>query len=418
MLRVGIIGCGDIANLNVLGYLGSQETELVAVSDLDLKMAGKKLERWGLRTVPIYEDYKKMIDHEDLDIVEILTPHHLHAPMTEYCAKAGVPGISVQKPMAHTITDCDNMIRVCKEENVKLKLFENFRFYPVYLRAKELLEQGLIGEPLNFRINTIAMGGPGMYVDIKALLWRRNFEKCGGGSWIYDDGIHKLSMALWLMDQEKVDELYSWIDYFTTVMDSPSYIFWKYPSKESDDPPKYGSMQFTLAPNVYYPNNYYDCDEFIEISGTKGMMWLNQCTGGGNIISKTPQFPPIVVYSGGEVKNFGEELPRDWRYSFINSTEHFIKAVQEGSEPIYTGKQGKNLCVFGKLPYISTQKKRIVRWDEITSENEQNGSCNVEELVDVDGGTYIKYLKRIRKDLKKGIQEGLEHKEFKYQYDL
>ena len=418
MLRVGIIGCGDIANLNVLGYLRSQETELVAVSDTDLKVAGKKLERWGLRTVPIYEDYKKMIDREDLDIVEVLTPHHLHAPMTEYCAKAGSPGISVQKPMAHTITDCDNMIRICNEENVKLKLFENFRFYPVYLRAKELLDQGIIGEPLNFRINTIAIGGPSMHVDMKAHLWRRDFEKCGGGWFIYDDGIHKLSMALWLMDQEKVDELYSWIDYFTTAMDAPSLIFWKYPSKELDDPPKYGSMQFTLAPNVYYPSNYYDCDEFIEISGTKGMMWLNQCTCGGNIISKTPQYPPIVVYSGGEVKTFGEELPRDWRYSFINSTEHFIRAIQEGSDPVYNGEQGKNLCIFGKMPFISTQKKRIVRWDEVTSENEQNGSCNVKELVELDGGTLIKYLNRIRKDLKKGIQGGLEHKEFKYQYDL
>ena len=417
MLRVGIIGCGDIANLNVLGYLRSQETELVAVSDTALKIAGKKLERWGLRTVPIYEDYKIMIDREDLDIVEILTPHHLHAPITEYCAKAGVPGISVQKPMAHTITDCENMIRVCNEENVKLKLFENFRFYPVYLRAKELLDQGIIGEPLNFRINTIGTGGPSMPVKTRAHQWRSNYDNCGGGTWIYDDGIHKFSMALWLMDQEKVEELYSWIDYFTTVMDSPSLICWKYPSNELDDPPKYGSMQFTLAPNLYYPSNYYDCDEFIEISGTKGMMWLNQCTSGGNIISKTPQYPPIVVYSGGEVKAYGEELPRDWRYSFINSTEHFISAIQEEREPIYTGEQGKNLSIFAKMPFISTQQKRIVSWDEITPENEQNGSCNVKEPVEMDGGTFTKYLESLKMDFKKGIQEGLEHKNFKYQYE-
>jgi predicted dehydrogenase len=416
MLRVGIIGCGNIANLNVLGYLRSQETELIAVSDTSLKIAGKKLERWGLRTVPIYEDYKIMIDREDLDIVEILTPHHLHAPMTEYCAKAGVPGISVQKPMAHTITDCEKMIRVCNEENVKLKLFENFRFYPVYLRAKELLNQGIIGEPLNFRINTVQTGGPSIVEETRAIQWRHNFDNCGGGRWIYDDGIHKFSMALWLMDQERVEELYSWIDYFTTVMDSPSLIFWKYPSKELDDPPKYGSMQFTLAPNVYYPSNYYDCDEFIEISGTKGMMWLNQCTSGGNIISKTPQYPPIVVYSGGEVKTYGEELPRDWRYSFINSTEHFISAIQEEREPIYTGEQGKNLSIFAKMPFVSTQQKRIVRWDEITPENEQNGSCSIKEPVEMDGRTCAKYFESLRMDLKKGIQEGLEHKKFKYQY--
>ncbi|MFX1446725.1 MAG: Gfo/Idh/MocA family protein [Promethearchaeota archaeon] len=418
MLRVGIIGCGDIANLNVLGYLRSQETELVGICDTDLKVAGKKLERWGLRTVPIYTDYMKMIDREDLDIVEILTPHHLHAPMTEYCAKAGVPGISVQKPMAHTIMDCENMIRVCEEEKVKLKLFENFRFYPVYLRAKELLKQGVIGEPLNFRINTIATGGPSMPVEMKAILWRSDYDKCGGGRWIYDDGIHKFSMALWLMDQEKVDELYSWIDYFSTVMDAPSFMFWRYPHKNKDDPPKYGSMEFTLARNLYYPSNYYDCDEFIEISGTKGMIWLNQCTSGGNIISKTPQYPPIVVYSDGDVKVYGEDLPRDWRFSFINSTEHFISAMQNGSDPIYTGEQGKSLSIFAKMPFISTQQNRIVRWDEITPENEQNGYCNVKEPVEIDGRIFRKFLKSMRMDLKKGIQEGLKNKEFKYQYEL
>jgi predicted dehydrogenase len=181
MLKVGIIGCGDIANLNVLGYIRSQDAELVAVCDTDLKTAGEKLERWGLRTVKIYIDYKKMINREDLDIVEILTPHHLHAPMTEYCAKAGVPGISVQKPMAHTISDCDKMIQVCKEEKVKLKLYENFRFYPVYLRAKGLLEQGVIGELLNFRINTVSTGGPGMPRGLNSLIWRVKVDICGGG---------------------------------------------------------------------------------------------------------------------------------------------------------------------------------------------------------------------------------------------
>ena len=160
MLRVGIIGCGDISNLNILGYIHSQDTEIVAVSDIDTECAKEQLGRWNLQSLKLYKDYKQMIDKTELDIVEILTPHDLHAPMTEYCAKAGIPGISVQKPMAHSISDCDRMIEVCKDEKVRLKLFENFRFYLVYLRAKELLNQEIIGELLNFRINTIGTGGP------------------------------------------------------------------------------------------------------------------------------------------------------------------------------------------------------------------------------------------------------------------
>lgn len=417
MFRVGIIGCGDISNLNVLGYLHSQDTELVAVSDTDIKRAGDKLERWGLRTVKIYTDYKKMIDHEDLDIVEILTPHHLHAPMTEYCAKARVHGISVQKPLAHTISDCEKIIQVCKQENVKLKLYENFRFYPIYLKAKELLNDGIIGELISFRINTLAAGGPSMYVALESYRWRTNTEICGGSPWIYNDGIHKFSIALWLMDQERVEKVFSWIDYFNGTQDIPSYILWKYPKKHSHDPPKYGTMEITMAPNLYYPSNYYFCDEFIEISGSKGIMWINQCTCGGNFVSKSPQYPPIVVYVNGEVETYGDELPRDWRYSFINSTEHFINVVKNGGTPIYTGEQGKNLCILAKLPYISQQQKRSVFWEEITIESEKDRSCIVETPEKIDPSRLHKYHTRKRKDLRKGIKEGLIHNEFKYQYE-
>ena len=417
MLRVGIIGTGDIASLNVLGYLHSPDTDLIAVCDVNKQKIVEKLERWGLRTTKSYTDYKKMVDKEDLDIIEILTPHNLHFPMTEYCAKAGVPGISVQKPMAHTITDCVKMIEVCTEQKVKLKLFENFRFYPIYLRAKELLEQELIGDLLNFRIITVLVGGPGMPRDLKSLTWRINVDTCGGGPLIYDDGIHKFSMALWLMGEERVEKVYSWIDYFTAVMEAPNTIFWKYPSKKPDDPPKYGSMQFNFSANLYYPSNYYDCDEFIEISGTKGMMWINQCTAGGNFLSKSPQFPPIVVYVDGEVKTYGEDLPRDWRYSFINSTEHFIKVMKHGGEPIYNGEQGKDLCIFAKMPYISQQQNRSVLWGDITPENEDNRSCVVEEPIDADQSGLTNFYRRKMKDLRKGIKQGLKQKKFIFKFE-
>ncbi len=418
MLRVGIIGCGTIADLNILGYLHSPDTEIVAVSDTDIKMAAEKLERWGLRTLKVYPDYREMVNHEDLDIVEILTPHHLHGPMTEYCARAGIPGISIQKPMAHTITDCERMIKVCEEERVKLKIYENFRFYPVYLRAKELLNNGIVGELLNFRINTIHAGGPSMPRDLKSMLWRQNFNLCGGGPWVYDDGIHKFSTALWLMGQEQVEEVYSWIDYFSAGYDGPSYIFWKYPIEKAEEPAKFGIMEITIAPNLYYPSNYYICDEYIEISGTKGLMWINQCTCGGNFISKSPQFPPIIVYTNGEVNVYGNDLPRDWRYSFINSTDHFISVMKNGGEPIYNGEQGKNLSIFAKMAHLSDQQKRVVFWDEITSKNEKNRSCLVEAPKDISGSGLHKYFMRIRKDLRKGITQGLIHKELKYDKDL
>jgi predicted dehydrogenase len=420
MLRVGVIGTGVIANLNVLGYIYSKDADVVAVADTDKKNAKKKLERWGLRTVKIYTDYKEMLEKEDLDIVEILTPHHLHARMTTDAAKLGVKAISVQKPMAHTISDCEKMIKICEKNNVKLKVFENFIFAPHIQKAKELLESGIIGERLNFRINTVLTAGPHMpYSLLKSYLWRVQVDKCGGGPLVYDDGIHKFSLALWLMDQENVEKVYSWIDFFSGTMDGPSNIFWKYPCQNSEELPKYGSMEFSLAPNMYFPSNYYACEEFIEISGTKGMMWINQCTSGGNFLSEAPQYPPIKVYVDGEVKTYGEDLPLDWRYSFINSTEHFINAVKNDKDPIYTGNQGKNLSIFAKMPYISNQEKREVRWEEITAKGEAEGTCLVEPFFSKASSIYrmLKYNRKVKKDRKDGSKKGLKHTEFEYSYN-
>ena len=147
-------------------------------------------------------------------------------------------------------------------------------------------------------------------------------------------------------------------------------------------------------------------------------MWLNQCTAAGNFLSETPQYPPIVVYTNGEVKTFGDDLPREWRYSFINSTQHFIEIIKNGSgEPIYTGEQGKNLSIFAKMPYISNQKSKIVYWEEITPENEAIGECNVKTPPHIDGNGMTKFSLRKKKDMRKGKSQGLLHEEFRYNYE-
>jgi predicted dehydrogenase len=241
-------------------------------------------------------------------------------------------------------------------------------------------------------------------------------DKCGGGPEVYDDGIHKFSLALWLMDQNRVEKVYAWIDYFSGIMDCPAKILWKYPSTENGTQ-KFGSMEFNLAPNFYFPSNYYGCDEFIEITGTKGIMWINQCTSGGNFLSHTPQFPPIVVKCGGKSKKYGKSLPMDWRYSFINSTKHFINAMQNDTEPLYTGEEGKNLSIFAKMPYISDQDKREVFWEEINPEGETEGSCLVEKFTTKSSLLkMLKYRWRAKKDLRKGKKRGLKKVDFNYNY--
>ena len=160
-LKVGIIGTGVIFDLNILGYLDNTDVEIVALCNRTVEKAKEKMKKFNLNcNIQIYKDYKEMIDSEDLDIVEILLPHHLHADATIYAAEKGVKAISVQKPMALTLKEADAMIEACEKSGSLLSIYENFLFIQHIQKAKELIEQDYIGDPTSLRIK-IAMGGFG-----------------------------------------------------------------------------------------------------------------------------------------------------------------------------------------------------------------------------------------------------------------
>jgi predicted dehydrogenase len=161
MFKVGIIGTGVIFDLNVLGYLNRDEVEITCLCNRTLEKAKRKIKKFGLNPkLPIYSNYKKMLNQEDLDLVEILLPHYLHANATIYAAHKGIKGISVQKPMALSLEEADMMIDACEESSSILSIYENFIFASHIMKAKELLDNDYIGDPSSIRIKT-AIGNKG-----------------------------------------------------------------------------------------------------------------------------------------------------------------------------------------------------------------------------------------------------------------
>ena len=75
------------------------------------------------------------------------------------------------------------------------------------------------------------------------------------------------------------------------------------------------------------------------------------------------------------------------------------------------------MCIFAKLPYISNQNNRIAYWEEITTDGELDKSCIVEEPQNIDPRGFMLFNRNVRRDLKKGINQGLVNTDFKYQYE-
>jgi len=233
-LRVGFIGAGRISDLHAIEYLSNPRAELVAVCDTVSENAEKRGAAWGVPKERVFTDYHDLLALKEVDLVEILLPHHLHYQATLDAAVAG-KHISLQKPMALTVAEADEMIAAASKAGVIFKVFENFIFYPPVMRAKQLIEAGEIGEPLTIRIKSNAAKSPKAWdVPRAAQVWRFDPAACGGGPLVFDDGHHKFSLGWFFMGM--AEEVHAWIGATEVnegvnvgILDSPAIVSWKFP---------------------------------------------------------------------------------------------------------------------------------------------------------------------------------------------
>lgn len=175
--KVGIIGCGRVASLlehdklrehpctHAGAYAAVDKTEIVAGCDINedrLRRFGKE---WGAKA--LYEDYREMLERQDLDIVSVCTWGDTHPEITIAAAEAGVKGIICEKPIALSLTEADQMIETVKRCNTALVINHERRWSSNYHKAKELIEEGVIGKVELINANTLS-GGYGCVWDSKS----------------------------------------------------------------------------------------------------------------------------------------------------------------------------------------------------------------------------------------------------------
>ncbi len=171
--RIGVIGCGriastiddeiDFSNYQITrapmchagAYAEVPRTEIVAAAEVFEKKLQDFGQRWGV--THLYTDYEEMLAKEDLDIVSIGTRPQHHADITVKVAEVGVKGILCDKPLAVSMAEADRMVDVCEKHGVKTVTNHSRCWHPAYIKAKELLDNGAVGDLRT--ITTQARGG-------------------------------------------------------------------------------------------------------------------------------------------------------------------------------------------------------------------------------------------------------------------
>ncbi len=355
-IRVAIVGCGRISDLHHLGYRGREDARIVAVCDTSASRARAKARAWGVSKV--YGDYCQVLDDKEVDLVELLTPHHLHCPMTVQACQAG-KHVSVQKPMALNAAEADEMIAAAQKAGVMLRVYETFVYYAPAVRARQMIEAGEIGEIRAIRMHiSTGTADTSWKVPLSAWLWRFNEKQCGGGPLVFDHGYHLFSLGYYLGGP--VERVYAWIDKTPLKetagivnIDAPAMIMFQFKA-----PRCYGELDIEHTPRMRIISQYYADDDRIEVIGEKGMLFINRYT------ARTVDLPELMLFKDGKTTPIPVEGV-EWHDSFIAATQDLIEQMKAGGQPRLDGPSGKAVLQFTLAALESARSGREVRPEEV-----------------------------------------------------
>lgn len=142
MFEIGIIGAGMTGVAHSKAIAANPDCRLVAVCDLVEEKAKYLAASYD---ATYFTDYRQMCHEVDMDAVIIILPHFLHREVSVYCMEKGI-NVLVEKPMAITMEECDEMEKTAKENNVKLAVGHVQRYYSAYREIKTIIEKGTLGK--------------------------------------------------------------------------------------------------------------------------------------------------------------------------------------------------------------------------------------------------------------------------------
>ncbi|MGA8372379.1 MAG: Gfo/Idh/MocA family oxidoreductase, partial [Acidimicrobiales bacterium] len=286
--------------------------------------AAAAAELWG--AAASYTDLDALLADPDIDAVEILTPTNLHHGHVLAALAAG-KHVSCQKPLANSVKEARAMAAAAEEAGLILRVSECFRHYPPLEQAKELIEAGAIGQLSNVRIRTIVGTTDSQFqadLQPEGYIWRLDSQSPGGH--LFDDNVHKYAMALWLAGQDvtSVQAIVRRRDFFL----EPCVAIFEYEEERL-----LGSMEVSYAPSMSIRSSYYGADEFFEIQGDEGFIWVTRCTG------EMLDLAPVLLFQGKGGNGSMREVPvidANWGSGFDRSAAHFIDSLLAGTTPDMT----------------------------------------------------------------------------------
>ncbi|MGD2143588.1 MAG: Gfo/Idh/MocA family oxidoreductase, partial [Anaerolineae bacterium] len=314
-IRVCLVGAGRVANVHansLVCYIPA--AELVAIADPAEAVLTDTADRFGVEAR--FESLEAALDWGEFEAVLVTAPTFVHRELAVLAAEAG-KHVFLEKPMAITLGECDDIIETAARNGVFLQLGFMRRFDPDFVAASERIQAGEIGRPMLIKSLT---HGPGLPPP-----WARDLEKSNG--MLAEVNSHDWDCTRWLMSSDP-ERVYVEVANF------------KGEARGVDAPDFYDNVLV----NIRFESGglgsisgicpcEYGYDARVEIVGEKGIMQIGEMKGQSVVV--------CTNRDQGLVTPIHRTWPQRFAQAYVREMEHFINCIRRDTAPKVGGADGR-----------------------------------------------------------------------------
>lgn len=340
----GVIGAGGIADRRTIpeGILPSSRSTLLAVMDVDAVRASAVAHKYQ---VPLYfTRYEDLLAVPDIDAVYIASPNCFHKEQAIAAAEAG-KHVLVEKPMALSVADAEEMVAACEAARVKLMVGYLMRFHAGHQRLRRMIDEGELGQIIFGRAQLTCW-----YPQMEGA-WRQVPELGGGGAFI-DMGTHCLDLLEVLIG--KTTRLAAFMGTLTQAYaaEDAATILVEFE----------GGAHGVVDVNFNVPDEA--AQNVLEIRGTGGLVLADHTIGQEPTGTMTAYIPAAVGgYDAAQARaetGIAQAIDYEPANTYLGETEHFVDCIEQDVEPATGGADAVRFVRLTELVYESAATGKVI----------------------------------------------------------
>ncbi|HEX8522932.1 MAG TPA: Gfo/Idh/MocA family oxidoreductase [Tepidisphaeraceae bacterium] len=358
-IKIGFIGCGQIARIHLNNYAKmTDQVQVVALCDISQACVSEVAKQFNVPHT--YTDYKKLLERDDLDAIDVCLHNNFHRPATEAALRAGFH-VYCEKPMAGSHRDAAAMVQTAKETGKKLSIQLSTLFAPETRAAKELIEMGELGELYFARSSGFRRRGRPFVDGYGTPTFVQKKNSAGGA--LYDMGVYHISQILYLLGNPVVYRI-SGKTYQKTAMDEQRRDRSNYDVEELG----IGLVRFANDMTLDLIESWaihLDNFESSYVVGTKGGVKLDpfgffRSAGHLNLNASTDLEAARFRWSN---------VQGDWDL-YSSPQHHWINALQGKVDLLPTAELALNTMLISEGIYLSHQRNQEVTAEEVIASSQ------------------------------------------------